>query len=410
MLKEICYFVGGEWPTLVFSLIASILSLFTITGCDYVRLNFASINDANRYFKDPSYFGLGFANLQNFDENKNSYKWELNSTCYSYDDLSLEMFGSSSLKSAFTPATAATVLSIIVIIVAIVTKWFKNKGCYPLRVLNIILSLISAILQIVALQIAFSTNSGGVCDPSTYGDNWYVKYDKFEYLKLRYMKFFSECTLGKTGEIALVCIVFQFITTVWMCLNYCLKKKEISSMDSAGADEMNKSDDKVDIYHQDRDVFLPQKDPPTPPPKEIDIEKGNIQPALSEELKPPAEEMIPLTKEDSNVENGDEVEKVENSEEADNVEKDDEVEIVEKDDEIENVEKDDEIDNVKKNDEIENVESGEEDDLPPLVERKMVVDEGGEEEDVSLYTTDVRKEGEATVGSVKIASMKSGRF
>lgn len=409
MIKKTCGMIFGEWSTILFSFMATILSILVPLGCDYVRLHFAAINDSNIYFKDPSWFGIGLLYHQNFDENKSSSEWIHNATCYSYDALSLEMFRSSSLESALRPAIGGAALSILVFVIVVLATCIK-RGCFVLRLCNMFFSFLSAMFQLSAFLMAFGDSPGKVCDVDHYR-NWYDTYSNFEYPDVRYMKFFKECTTGSTGQIALASISLQFITLLWMIMNIFAKKialaneiedannmKPIKSVDKPGLDvipieSITTGNPQQVEFLDDQNAIESEILVPSPPlKKEKDIEAGPVPFVGSEETEPaveevdesvgsPNEETIPLTTPAA---------------------------------------KEEEIVAEKVEDTMEEL-----DDLPPLVQKKSVdfqdevgLDEEGEEsqnqnvaEDaVSLKTTDVRKEGEATVGTVKIASMQSGRF
>lgn len=390
----------GEWATAVLSLIPFFLSLFTLIGCDYVRLHFAALNDSGIYFTNPSWFGIGFINHQDYVTNKNSFSWELNATCSNYDDIGKDIFRSSNLSGSLMLTALATIMAVIVFATIIVLVCIK-KSCFFGRLFNCTLSLTSAVLQIGAIFHAFASSGGGVCDESKYGNNFYGTYSPFEYPKLTYMKFFSKCTMGATGRIAIAAAILQCFTFIWLCLNAVAAKNKASA-DTAPVEvqkgrsipqQVNKDEQKV-AFIDDAGAEEPNVIYPASPPQSTDddIEAGMVDHPPSPESSDiteefiegsAVEEIVPLTTVDAPEGEGEEDEKVEEVEE---VTKDDgeDVEEVSEDDDGEPKEADNEVDQDQ---------------------------EAEEEEDIfSLHTTDVRKEAEVTVGNVNITSMKSGRF
>jgi len=243
--RTVCVFLWGDWVAALWAIVAFLLSLFTFFGCDYVRLNFDAINDSGVYFQQPSWFGLGLSYHQNFDENKNSIIWEHNATCYNYDDLAISMFRSTSLSNAFQFTAIATVMNAILILLICVVICSKRQ-CYVGRILNCSASLASTLLQIFAYLSIFSASNGGVCDPSTYGNNWYTKFSPFRYPNTAYMKFFTECTTGATSKIALGSIVCQSLTLLWMCINLFILLRT-----NASTEEKEKEEDIVKKKYAD---------------------------------------------------------------------------------------------------------------------------------------------------------------
>jgi hypothetical protein len=461
----ICGIIWSELTTTLFSLLAFILSLFALIGCDYVRLNFASINDENRYFKQPSWFGLGVMNHQNYDEGKNSYIWNHNSTCYNYDDLATDMFKSTNLSGAFNLAIVATVISLIVLFMSAAMICIKQRDWYFFRCTACVLSLVTAILQIAVRFITFNNANGGVCDPVTYGGDsgggggWYASYPPFEYSNVRYMRYFSECTAGSTSSIALSSIVFQVMTTLWVIVNITRRVRSSQSASSSS------SSSPLDEH---KPIKVPTTDDDGPPstitkdiPKELafvddgDAEEGMVQHpptythtdddgVIKQPLveKPSIDEKKGTVRDrvrdieagvDVGVDGNQEVVPHPESEETDavisamtsadveDIKNDDELEpltaAVAKEDVIEEVDEEEGVEaEVEAEAEVTQVAEGtdvvaqEEEELEIADKEEDDAEGEEEEEDFSLYTTDVRKEGEATVGNVKIASMKSGRF
>mmetsp|Transcript_17685 Transcript_17685/g.26501 ORF Transcript_17685/g.26501 Transcript_17685/m.26501 type:complete len:391 (+) Transcript_17685:181-1353(+) len=390
MIQQIVGLLLGEWTTSALSILAFLLSLFSLIGCDLVRLNFSAINDLGIFFKQPSWFGIGLINHQNFDENKNSIMWEHNATCYNYDDLGIEMFRSSNLPSSLQMCAIACVLSIIVFFMVVAILCMK-KSCFAARIFTILASLTSALLQLIAFLHAFSSTGGGVCDPSTYGNNWYESFPPFEYPKVRYMKFFSGCTMGATAQTLAASIAFQLLTLVWLSVNFVLAKKaearaaeEVNEMKIA---EKNTKDEQQMAFIDDGLPDEPEITYPvsTSRSRKVDIEEGvPVSPSgessdMTEEVEGPDEEVVPLTTADD------------------------------KEDEAAAAEEVDESNDIKEKEDVVDAQPKEEEE-PKDDEAEQVAEAEEEEEVYSLYTTDVRAQAEATVGSVKIASMKSGRF
>ena len=68
---------------LLLSTISLCLQLGAISGCDYVRIHFKSLNDNGIYFNNDPYVGLGFFHHQTF-VNKDTRDWDFDSTCHKY--------------------------------------------------------------------------------------------------------------------------------------------------------------------------------------------------------------------------------------------------------------------------------------------------------------------------------------
>jgi ABC-type sugar transport system permease subunit len=524
-IKKVCGYLSGGIPTILLSFVACILSLFTVISCDYVRLNFDSINEFNRVFKDPSWFGLGFLNIQDYDEGKTATYWEHNTTCYTYDELSIEHFRSNSIKTALGFGVTSLIMTFLVFILAAVLMCLKkSKTRLVIRGFGFVLSLLSFIFQLCAFRAVFDDENGGVCDPSSYV-YFYDSYPHLEFPEIRYMRFFKECTRGPGSRIAVAAAIFQIFTTVWLALNMCVTKMgtfedkegniDATKVDKSMYDSVIPVEDipiiKPKVAFVDNEEVTEQNvkfsEPPSPPsplrmPYNGETEKVPSSPN-SEKTHPAFEEMevvesaseeetIPLTiaavKSEESAQAVDLIAALaftggiseDNVQEVDIIAKKEEDMIAEKEEDIQEVdiiaEKEEdvqEVDIIAEKEEIvkgeeedilkkeEDVEEGtevkredfekvedieEEEDLPPLVQKKAPEtkdakiaedaepqiakkeeeigdkEDVGEEEEVeeeeandaadalSLYTTDVRKEGEATVGNVRIASMKSGRF
>lgn len=334
----------------------------------------------------------------------------------------------------------------------------KSTTRAVIRGISFVLSLLSFVLQIVAYKAAFDDENGGVCDPSSYV-YWYDSYPHLEYPEVRYMRFFKECSPGPGSKLAIVATVFQIITTVWLALNAaCVSRQGLFEDD----------EEDVDLKKQDRSAYdsvIPVEPIPLNKPRvafvdneevtEEQVKLTSLKMPYNEETEkepiassPNSEKTHPAFEEVEVVESVIEEETVpltivavKSEEDVQEVGKIVEKEETDKEEDIMKKEEDVEEETEVKREDFEKVEDIEEDvDLPPLVQKKApetkdakiaqdaepqiakkekeIADKEDVEEEevndaadaVSLYTTDVRKEGEATVGNVRIASMKSGRF
>ena len=197
--------------------------------------------------------------------------------------------------------------------------------------------------------ITFGENSGGVCDPSSYGDNWYKRFPWQDYREVEYMKYFSECTVGSTFYLSLAVMITELAVTasivVGLYLNYKSRKEAESKTTREISfplvnDETNKVEENTSPLIKNQEI-------------DIDVEAGpnENQPDIS----------LSSTSNQDKIENDDDV-------------------SYDEEESLGNVE-----DKIGKEDDIEiapdNISSG-----------------------------DTKKEAEASVGTVKMFSMKSGRF
>ena len=84
---------------LLLSTISLCLQLGAISGCDYVRIHFKSLNDNGIYFNNDPYVGLGFFHHQTFFQ-KDTRDWAFDSTCHKYKPIEALMFAGGNLSSA----------------------------------------------------------------------------------------------------------------------------------------------------------------------------------------------------------------------------------------------------------------------------------------------------------------------
>jgi hypothetical protein len=326
--------------TILLSCGATVLSFFTLFGCDYVRLNFAALSDKFDFFTEPSWFGLGFLTHQNFDEGKNILTWNLSPKCYFYDEVGVDMFRSSSLGSGSVLAICSTGCSTAVLLLTILTLFYTGRKCVAIHAMTILLSILSVVYQLIVIVLAFDDENGGVCDPSSYGDNWYDKFPSEKYSNIRYMQFFSECTRGSTFNLAVAAMITESAVAVSIMVSLYL-----SYISSKAVKEGPKPTNTREISFPINDVELENVENPLPLLKsqeiDVDVEAGGT---IMYDNKNVNDDDISYDNEEGSIE--------------DKITQDDDIEIA-PDDESEG---------------------------------------------------DVMKEGEASVGTVKMFSMRSGRF
>lgn len=268
---------GNAVVPAVFSFLSLNLGIASFLGCDYVRMNFGPINDTTKLFPNDEWFGLGLFRMQDYSTNKSSLVWEHENTCYDYDDAGKEMFASNTIKNAGNLFVTSVILSAVALI-ALLASVYKGGASKSAIVISAIAAGISAILQAVIFSMIFSGVGDDVCSKSRY-DTWYDDYPSVDYPKINYVRFFTECTLGTTGKLAVAGFVFQFIAALFAALNYKFATSADHTIVSAipPVDPMMKNEvayDEIQTMEKDDDLSLDteSKVPPSPfkPAKSID--------------------------------------------------------------------------------------------------------------------------------------------
>ena len=194
---------------------------------DYVKLTFASVNNSPIYFQNDEHFGLGLFRHQDFASNKSGTSWDHSSECYDYSELDSEIFHSTNLKSASVLFVTALILSAATLFFLLALKYKGGVQNQAVILFTVLMSAVSAALQILVFSYAVQSQGNAVCSTERYsGDvdgvpGWYVDYPVSEYPNLAYMRFFSGCELGSTGKLAITGFVLQLVATFWAFFNSC---------------------------------------------------------------------------------------------------------------------------------------------------------------------------------------------
>mmetsp|Transcript_18825 Transcript_18825/g.27506 ORF Transcript_18825/g.27506 Transcript_18825/m.27506 type:complete len:315 (+) Transcript_18825:148-1092(+) len=202
----------------LFSFLSLNLGIASFIGCDFVRLNFGPINDTKYLFPNDEWFGLGLFRMQDYSTNKSSLVWEHSNTCYDYDDISKDMFASDSVESASRLFMPSVILSAVALI-ALLASVYKGGASKGAILISAVAAIIAAILQAVTFSMFFRGVGDDVCSKDHY-ETWYEQYPSVDYPKTNYVRFFSECTLGTTGKIAVAGFAFQFAAAIFAAMNY----------------------------------------------------------------------------------------------------------------------------------------------------------------------------------------------
>ena len=217
---------------LLLSIISFCLQLRAISGCDYVRIHFKSLNDNGIYFNNDPYVGLGFFHHQTF-LNKDTRDWDFDSTCHKYNPIDTLMFAGGNLCSAKLLSLISIGINGFVFfglffMAVMIARGMKVDNKARSAVWSILVSIVTA--TSLALQaIAFDKihDEGGICDRDSYFPyEWDEKFPFQIYPQYAYFKFFHDCSFGPDGQSARasifvsasVCAVASFTAAIAMLM------------------------------------------------------------------------------------------------------------------------------------------------------------------------------------------------
>jgi len=206
------------------STISFCLQLRALSGCDYVRIHFKSLNDNGIYFNNDPYVGLGFFHHQTF-VNKDTRDWDFDSTCHKYNPLEALMFAGGNLCSAKLLSLISIGINGFVFfglffMAVMIARGMKVDNKARSAVWSILVSIVTA--TSLALQaIAFDKihDEGGICDRDSYFPyEWDEKFPFQIYPQYAYFKFFHDCSFGPDGQSARASINFLPLSSPYYAL------------------------------------------------------------------------------------------------------------------------------------------------------------------------------------------------
>lgn len=272
-------FVAQETTlSILLSIAGFVLSVLTLTGCQYTRMYFEAPNDADHiYFTPRNYLGVGFFGHQDFTRTIFE-DWTEDETCYEYSDWEKARFKTPNFVLARNASVAAAVFGGLAFTSLIVLKvYFSQTKKSSSYFASFMFVSIACMLQWAGV-VMFFEGSDEICDEARYGVLWSMLYPHGTHPEYSKFTFFSHCSIGPRGKLAIAAtslygVALFFLAICMCCETAVLPEDSWEKNDAAEAESVEKFDEEADVIPK-AEVF--QSSPARSIKSAISVLKGTM--------------------------------------------------------------------------------------------------------------------------------------